>query len=91
MEVKKILSAREKTHGQFQETAFVTQGIKDALASLGTSDKLSPVQSEALSMIASKMARIVSGDPNFADHWADIAGYADLAREQLAEEQPKPK
>lgn len=31
-------------------------------------------------MILAKIARIVSGDPNHADHWDDIAGYALLGK-----------
>jgi len=34
---------------------------------------------EALEMIAHKIGRILNGDPNYADSWHDIAGYAKLA------------
>ena len=34
-------------------------------------------------MIACKIARILSGDPNWRDHWDDIAGYATLVAERL--------
>jgi len=34
----------------------------------------------ALEMISLKLARIICGDPNFADHWDDIAGYAELGK-----------
>jgi hypothetical protein len=40
--------------------------------------RLSPSQKEALEAIAGKIARILNGDPSFADHWIDIAGYAKL-------------
>ena len=33
---------------------------------------------EALEMIAHKIARILSGDADYADNWVDIAGYAQL-------------
>jgi hypothetical protein len=36
-------------------------------------------QREALDYIAGKLARILSGQPGYADHWDDIAGYAKLA------------
>jgi hypothetical protein len=38
-----------------------------------------PEQQEALDGIATKVARILSGNPNCADHFADIAGYIALA------------
>lgn len=39
----------------------------------------SPSKREALDMIVHKMHRILSGAPDYEDHWDDIAGYADLA------------
>jgi hypothetical protein len=41
---------------------------------------LSDGQAEALEMIAGKIARILSGNPDFADHWDDVIGYAQLGR-----------
>ncbi len=44
--------------------------------------KLSPLsatQRESLDLIATKIARILSGDPNHEDHWLDIEGYARIA------------
>ncbi len=35
-------------------------------------------------MIAHKIGRIVSGNPNVQDHWDDIAGYAKLASNEIA-------
>jgi hypothetical protein len=40
-------------------------------------------QWEALEMIASKMSRIVNGNPDKIDNWDDIAGYAKLVADQL--------
>jgi hypothetical protein len=40
-------------------------------------------QREALEMIAHKIARIINGDPNYADSWVDIAGYAKLVADRL--------
>ena len=46
-------------------------------------EALTEVQHEALEHIATKIARILSGDPNHADHWNDIQGYARLVEERL--------
>ena len=40
-------------------------------------------QWEALEMIVHKMARIVNGNPDNADSWLDIAGYAMLVADRL--------
>ncbi len=34
-------------------------------------------------MIFHKIARIINGDPNYADSWVDIAGYATLVANRL--------
>ena len=34
-------------------------------------------------MISHKIARIMNGDPNYADNWIDIAGYATLVANRL--------
>lgn len=79
-----ILNEREKTHGSFATTAYVSQTLKyHYRANLRT--KLNSIQHEALDLIMMKVARILSGNPNEADHWADIAGYAKLAEESCAD------
>jgi hypothetical protein len=40
-------------------------------------------QQEALDMIGHKIARIMNGDPDYADSWCDIAGYATLVADRL--------
>jgi hypothetical protein len=44
---------------------------------------MKPWQAEALDQMAQKMCRILQGDPDFADHWVDIAGYASLVCAEL--------
>ena len=44
---------------------------------------LEPDQREALEMLALKIARILNGDPNYADSWHDVAGYATLVADRL--------
>ena len=40
-------------------------------------------QVEALDMIATKIARILNGNPDHVDSWIDIAGYATLVADRL--------
>ena len=44
---------------------------------------LAPDQREALEMVFHKVGRILNGDPDYADSWADIAGYAKLVADRL--------
>lgn len=80
MNTQELLNERGNTHGAFTSNARVAQAIKDAMSTGDNIDLLTDVHKEALSMIAHKMARIVSGDPFFDDHWDDIAGYASLPK-----------
>lgn len=73
----KLLSEREKTHGDYNEVARVAQELK---ASLGVGRQILPfVHAESLDLICTKMARIVCGNCNEPDHWTDIIGYSKLA------------
>jgi hypothetical protein len=77
-----LLAARQATHGDFAETATLAQAIKGVIGRRAAS--LPPMQREALDQIATKLARILAGDANHADHWDDVAGYARLAAASLA-------
>lgn len=78
MSTDKLLTERGKTHGDYSEQARMTQRIKATLAVGKNWQSLTVVQRDALDMIAVKLGRILSGDPNALDHWHDIAGYATL-------------
>jgi len=80
-----LTAKRRHTHGDWQETAFIAhqlRGVIDAALLRRRQRDPQPMaayQVEALVQMSFKIARIVSGDPNHADHWDDIAGYAHLA------------
>lgn len=80
-----VLNERESTHGDYAVTASIAQRLKNiALTSEQSSGgRLSPVQMESLDLIFTKIARILSGNPDEPDHWKDIAGYANLVSERL--------
>lgn len=52
---------------------------------------LSKVQRQALTVICDKLARIISGDPNYDDNWIDIQGYARLVQERLPQSGTSPE
>ena len=82
MSIDKTLKQRQKTHGDFKTHAQISQELKAVLWKYDYQN-LSPHQCEALEMIAHKIARILNGNPNHADHWHDIAGYATLVENNL--------
>lgn len=79
------LNERGSRYGEFADVSNTTQAIKNIIASGSSSDKLNAYQIEALDMIASKIARIANGDPDYIDNWHDIAGYARLVEIELEE------
>lgn len=69
--------------GRFTGHAEITQGLKDLMHKTDNWAKLQADQKEALEMIAHKIGRVLNGDPNYADSWHDIAGYATLVEKEL--------
>lgn len=97
MTIEKTLNERGARYGDFTDHARLCQKLKQVMqtfsipqgvpgiitASVKPWEKLAPVQKQALEVIADKIARILSGDPNYADNWHDIQGYARLVEERL--------
>ena len=75
-----IPKRRLATHGDFAQSAEISQRIKYALRLGPKWHTLTSAQREAVEMNAFKLARIVCGDPDHVDHWDDTAGYAQLGR-----------
>jgi len=74
-----LLVERERTHGNFTMTAKVAVDIREAI--FWGPMEINSRQREALTQIATKIARIMCGDPKCEEHWKDIAGYAKLGME----------
>jgi hypothetical protein len=88
MKTEDILAQREQTHGDYRLNAKVSQALIDIIQDyMGENwDVIRSYQRHSLQMIAMKIARIVVGDPDEKDHWADIAGYAELTVRELESE-----
>lgn len=86
------LQERGARYGRFTEHAEATQQLK-AIVRIYANRRpvgfLACDQQEALDMICHKIGRILCGDPNWADSWHDIAGYAQLVANRLNEEGPQ--
>ncbi len=79
------LAERGTKYGKFADHAAVTYKLKNVLRehSRTHSKAFAYDQAEALDMICHKLGRIVNGDPDYADSWVDIAGYAKLVADRL--------
>jgi hypothetical protein len=87
--IEETLKERGARYGRFMDHAVCTQELKRTICEhLGTAGQnyfecLRHDQREALEMICHKIGRIVCGDPDYADSWHDIAGYAQLVADRL--------
>lgn len=84
-DINKTLADRGLRYGKFADHAAITQAFKQfTREEMGNKwEGLQFDQQEALDMIFHKIGRIVTGDPNWADSWHDIAGYATLVEKRL--------
>jgi len=86
-DINETLGERGSRYGNFGGHAAITQALKDTYFSFINTVQgphhLNDSQKEAVEMIFHKLGRIANGDPNYADSWHDIAGYATLVDEQL--------
>jgi hypothetical protein len=76
-----IIHQREKTHGDYERQARLSQDLKTRIRQ--EAHTLTHQQLESIEMICVKIARIVCGNPNEADHWLDVQGYAELIHKNL--------
>lgn len=81
--VDSVLDQRQGTHGDFSDNADIADAIQTIMQGAPNWKALSSVQRQALTNISSKISRILSGDPNYADNWVNIQGYAKLAQDRL--------
>lgn len=83
--VSNILDERGQRYGNYLEQTKITTALLQVIdGTLRDRRKtLEADQAAALNMIAVKISRILNGDPDYADNWRDIAGYATLVAERL--------
>jgi uncharacterized protein YdhG (YjbR/CyaY superfamily) len=83
--VGKVLDARAEQYGSFMQSSDTVVRIKSIMhnAVARNNVHLYPDQLQALDMIATKISRIVHGNPNHLDSWIDIAGYATLVADRI--------
>jgi hypothetical protein len=80
------LAERGARYGEFKDHAIIAQGLQDTMRAAPGWQRLAADQKQALSVIADKIARMLNGDPNYADNWHDIIGYSKLVETRLISE-----
>lgn len=80
-----ILAERGAKYGAFRDQAVIAQNLQNVMRGTAGWERLAADQKEALTMVANKISRILNGDPDHADSWADIAGYTKLISDRLEE------
>jgi hypothetical protein len=83
MQIEEILNEREEQYGNFLNRSKISQDFKTLIHNGESYRLLKADQKEALEMIATKMGRIVNGDPDYIDSWLDIQGYAQLVIDRV--------
>jgi len=85
-DVQATLDERGARYGDFTDHAKAAQGLCDHMKNVKGGEgwnRLDAVKRQALTVIADKIARILTGDPTYGDNWHDIQGYAKLVEERL--------
>lgn len=83
--VEATLAERGKRYGDFTVHSRICQGLKQRMMAEPSWELLSADKKQALDVIVDKIARILSGDPEYKDNWHDIQGYAKLAEDRCKE------
>lgn len=83
MSIDNLLDERGSRYGNYLQQATVVETLWQTLATALNGRTLAPDQADALRMICVKLSRVVNGDPDYADNWCDIAGYAQLVADRL--------
>ena len=82
-DINQVLEERGSRYGRFADHARIAQGLQDTMRAATNWDKLDQDMKQALSVIADKIARILNGDPFYADNWHDVQGYAKLIEDRI--------
>ena len=85
--IENTLAERGARYGDYEEQARLAIHLYESLNPRDA--RYSTTQAHALFIICTKLARIANGDPNYADNWHDIAGYATLVEQRLPGESHK--
>lgn len=86
-DVEQTLAERGARYGDFTDHARYAQALQDVMRSMPNWDELTPDKKQGLTVIADKIARIGTGDPEYTDNYHDIGGYAKLMEDRCRDTQ----
>ena len=89
-DVQKTLDKRGKNYGSYLDQSCIAENLMSQIEQEKGWKRFPPTHRQATRMIAIKLARLLNGDPNHADSWHDIAGYASLAEKHCDLQSNKP-
>lgn len=81
--IDKLLEERGTRYGTFAANAEIAQKIKGVLHSHPNWESMPFDNRQALDVIFDKVARMMTGDPDYLDSWNDIIGYATLVANRI--------
>ena len=82
-DLEKTLADRGAVYGRFVDHAGISQSLKRVMRAAPGWQELPDDMRESLEMVAHKVARILNGNPNYADSWHDVAGFTTLVEKRL--------
>ena len=74
--------ARAAEYGDYSEMCAAIQSLKKVMHESRNWPVMGDEYREALDLLATKVGRIITGNPHHIDSWHDIGGYARLAEKQ---------
>jgi len=83
MDTNEVLEERGKRYGNYLKQTTISRRLKNVISDYSPVEPLVSDQQDALDMICVKISRILNGEPDYADNWRDIAGYASLVADRL--------
>jgi len=83
LNIDDVLTERTPRNGEFRDNARYAQALKKTAMLSPNWERMTDLQRESCERIFGKLGRILAGDPDYADHWDDIAGYARLVSKDL--------
>lgn len=81
--VEVTLEDRGKSYGEYADGTRIAMRLFDIVQSGPSYGEMNAGQQYAMFMFCAKMARLLNGDPNHADSWLDVAGYATLVHDRI--------
>ena len=83
MSLDEYLRDKETSHGTFEDTATLSQTLKEVMRRGRNWQALPNPSKEALDGVATMIARILNGDASDPKHWNGAAGYLRLRSNKI--------